>query len=152
VVRPPKSENFAGGQFLVAGPAPESNSVTQAFDNLTATDLESFLINMGSSGTVDGSSVLTYDLYNVDPNAPNFNPTTDTVSLGNELTAGASVTAETQSVPEPGSLLLEICGLAGCLLLKKDGVCAKRCSDAFFTGVCFFRRGQIHTMPSAITL
>jgi len=111
--------DFAGAQFLVAGPAPESNSVTQAFDNLTATGIGSFLINMGASGTVDGSIVLTYDLYKVDPNAPNFDPTTDTVSLGNELTAGASVTAVTQSVPEPGSLLLAIWGLAGCLLLKR---------------------------------
>ena len=111
--------DFAGAQFLVTGPALESNSVTQAFDNLAATGIGSFLINMGASGTVDGSIVLTYDLYDVDPNAPNFDPTTDTVSLGNELTAGASVTAETQSVPEPGSLLLAICGLAGCLLLKR---------------------------------
>lgn len=108
--------DFAGPQFLVVGPAPESNSVTQTFDSTTMTGIGSFLINMGASDSVDGMVVLTYDLFSVDPNEANFDPTLDTVSVGNELTAAASVAVGTESVPEPGSLLLLMSGLAGALL------------------------------------
>lgn len=111
--------DLAGPQFLVVGPAPESNSVTQTFDNAAMTGIGSFLINVGASGSVDGMIVLTYDLFSVDPNGANFDPTLDTVSLGNELTAGASVAVGTESVPEPGSLLLLMSGLAGCLIFRR---------------------------------
>ena len=111
--------DFAGPQFLVFGPSPESSSITQAFNNGLMTGIGSFLINSAATGSVSGEIVLTYDLYNVDPNALNFNPLADAVSLGNSLTSAASVTVATSSTPEPGSLLLVAVGIAGCLLAKK---------------------------------
>jgi len=99
--------DFAGPQFIVVGPSPESSKVTQAFDNTLRTGMGSFLINAGATGSVIGEIVLFYDLYSVDPNSLSFDPTKDTVSVGNDLTVPASVT----TVPEPGSLLLLASGL-----------------------------------------
>lgn len=96
--------DFAGPQFIVVGPAPESTSVTQAFDNVSQQGTGSFTINSGLpvGTTVSGNIVLTYDLFSVDPNDPNFDPGTDTISTGNLLEAPASVTV----VPEPATFLL----------------------------------------------
>jgi hypothetical protein len=68
-----------------------------------------------------GQIVLSYDLFILSPNDPNFDPTTDTVSNGNFLMAPASVTVTTTTVPtpEPESLLLLAIGLAGGFLVKK---------------------------------
>ena len=55
-----------------------------------------------------GQIELTYDLFSVGPNDSNFNPDTDTLSVGNNLTANASV-----KVPEPASILLFAVGLIG---------------------------------------
>jgi hypothetical protein len=107
--------DFIAPQFIVVGSSP----ITQAFDNTLMTGIGSFLINSAATGSVSGEIVLTYDLYNVDPNSLNFNPLADNVSLGNSLTSAASVTVATQTVPEPGSLLLLAIGIAGCLLAKK---------------------------------
>jgi hypothetical protein len=107
--------DFIGPQFIVVGPSPESTSATQAFDNNLLKGMGSFLINPGATGSVIGDIVLFYDLYSVDPNSPSFNSALDTVSVGNDLTAPASV----RVVPEPGSLLLLASGLAGCFLTKK---------------------------------
>jgi hypothetical protein len=105
--------DFAGPQFppIVVGPSPESSSVTQAFDNILMSGMGSFAINSGATGSVIGEIVMTFDLYNVDPNSLSFDPTLDTVSVGNLLTAPASVTVATQTVPESGSLLLLASGL-----------------------------------------
>jgi hypothetical protein len=107
--------DFAGPQFIVVGPSPESSSFTQAFNNSLLKGMGSFLIKPGATGSVTGEIVLFYDLYSVDPNSLSFNPTLDTVSLGNDLTAPASV----RVVPEPGSLLLLASGLAAGFLTKK---------------------------------
>jgi hypothetical protein len=111
--------DFAGPQFLVVGPSPESTSITQAFNNGLMTGAGSFAINPGATGSAIGEVIFFYDLYSVDPNSASFDPTADIVSLGNEVTAGASVTVATTSTPEPGSLLLLAIGIAGCLLAKK---------------------------------
>jgi hypothetical protein len=103
--------DFAGPQFILVGPSPESDSVTQAFDNNLLTGMGSFLINPAATGSAIGEIVLTYDLYSVDPNSLSFNPALDAVSLGNSLTSAASVTVETTTTPEPGSLLLLASGL-----------------------------------------
>lgn len=96
--------DFAGPQFIVAGPAPENTSVTQSFDNVSQQGTGSFTINDGLpvGTTVSGNIVLTYDLFSVDPNDPNFDPGTDTISTGNLLEAPASVTV----APEPSTFLL----------------------------------------------
>ena len=112
--------DFAGLQFLVAGPSPESTTVSQTFDNSLLTGIGSFAIDPGASGTVSGIIVLTYDLYSVSPNDPAFNPD-DVISGGNYLTANASVTvAPVTSVPEPGSFGLLGAGLLAAVLQRRS--------------------------------
>jgi hypothetical protein len=104
--------DFAGPQFILVGPSPESTVFTQAFDNSLQQGMGSFFINPSSVGTVFGQIALTYDLFNVDPFSENFDPSQDTVSVGNYLMAPASVTAASSTVPtpEPGTLLLVLAG------------------------------------------
>ena len=106
--------DFAGPQFILVGPSPESTSFTQAFDNSTQQGIGSFLINPASVGTVVGQFILTYDLYSVDPNSLDFDPLLDTVSVGNFLSANASVTVGTSNVntPEPSTVFLLFAGTA----------------------------------------
>jgi hypothetical protein len=111
--------DFAGPQFLVVGPSPESTSITQAFNNILMAGMGSFLINPAAMGSVSGEIVLTYDLYSVDPNSLSFNPLLDTVSLGNQLTSAASVTVATTPTPEPSSLLILSSGLIMAGLLRR---------------------------------
>jgi hypothetical protein len=113
--------DFIGAQFVVIGPSPESSSLTQSFNDNLQTGLGSFLINSGGSGTLAGELLVSYDLFSVDPNALNFDPTTDTLSVGNFLTSAASVTVGTGTVstPEPATLSLLLGGLVGSLLLAK---------------------------------
>jgi hypothetical protein len=116
--------DLAGLQFIVVGPSPESNSFAAVFDNTLGTGLGSFLIDPGATGTVTGQILLFYDLYNLDPNSPAFDPLANTVSVGNLLTAPASVTVgnPTTSVPEPSSLALVICaaGMIGTLIWRRQ--------------------------------
>ena len=104
--------DFIAAQFFVVGPSPETSSVTQAFNNNSQTGVGSFLINLNATGSAIGQLVLTYDLFSVSPNSTGFDPGLDTVSVGNFLTAPASVTVATATVPEPGSLFLLLSGLA----------------------------------------
>jgi hypothetical protein len=106
--------DFIGPQFQVVGPSPESTSLTQAFDLLAQTGMGSFAINLSAlaGDSVTGEIVVTYDLYSVDPNNPNFDPILDTLSTGDILTAGASVSVPSATaVPEPGSVILLGSGL-----------------------------------------
>jgi hypothetical protein len=113
--------DFIGAQFVVVGPSPESSTLSQSFNNSTQTGLGSFLINSGGAGTLAGELLVSYDLFSVDPNALNFDPTTDTVSVGNFLTSAASVTVGTVTVPtpEPTTLSLLLGGLVASTLLAK---------------------------------
>jgi hypothetical protein len=109
---------IASDQFVVVGPAPESSSVSQAFSASLFSGIGSFLINNTAhpGDSVLGQIVLTYDLFSVSPNDPNFNPIADTISNGNFLTADASVSvAGATATPEPGTSLLVSCGLLALL-------------------------------------
>jgi hypothetical protein len=110
--------DFAGAQFLVVGSGPGESPITETFDNTMMTGMGSFAINPGSTGTLSGFIAVTYDLFSVDPNSANFDPTVDTVSTGNYLDANASVTvgSSTASMPEPGSFALLLAGLAAVAL------------------------------------
>ena len=113
--------DFIGAQFVVVGPSPESSTLSQSFDNSTQSGLGSFLINPGGSGTLVGELLVSYDLFSVDPNALNFDPIVDTVSVGNFLTSAASVTVGTVTVPtpEPATLGLLLGGFFATTLLAK---------------------------------
>ncbi|HKW16192.1 MAG TPA: hypothetical protein VJO35_01660 [Terriglobales bacterium] len=105
VITSPCSTSFgaytdvAGQQFIVAGPG--SPSFTAVFNNSLGTGLGSFQIDPAATGTVAGQILLFYDLYNVDPNSLYFDPLLDTISVGDLVTAPASVTVGTRTVPMP---------------------------------------------------
>jgi hypothetical protein len=111
--------DFAGAQFLVVGSGPGESLITETFDDTMMTGMGSFAINPGSTGTLSGFIAVTYDLFSVDPNSADFDPTVDTVSTGNYLDADASVTvgSSTASMPEPGSFALLLAGLAAVVLV-----------------------------------
>ena len=115
--------DFVGQQFFVLGPSPESPSLSQSFDLVGLTGVGSFFINpLAQPGDMAiGQIVLSYDLFSLSPNDPNFDPTADTLSNGNFLMAPASVTVTATSLqtPEPGSFSLIVSGLLGFLLLMK---------------------------------
>ena len=101
--------------FIVVGPSPESTSVSQTFDLNALTGVGSFAISPSAApgSIIAGLLTLTYDLFSVSPNDPNFNPDIDTVSNGNILTAAAQVDVNgVNAVPEPASF-----GLVGLALL-----------------------------------
>jgi PEP-CTERM motif len=92
--------------FVVVGPAPEeSTSVTQTFNLAVKTGVGSFRINPAAvaGNSAVGQIVVTYDLFNLSPNDPAFNPALNTVSTGNRLTAPGSVTVAA-ATPEPATL------------------------------------------------
>jgi hypothetical protein len=116
---------ISGFQSVVVGPAPESPSITQQFDNLAHTGIGSFSIDSGATAgeMAIGQIVLTFDLYGVSPNDPNFNPDTDTISTDNLLSADAQVTVAASTVPEPvsfGTVGGALLSLALCRLLRPN--------------------------------
>ena len=112
---------ISGFESIVVGPSPESTSVTQQFDNLAHTGVGSFAIDSGATAgeIASGQIVLTYDLFSVSPNDPNFNPDTDTISTDNNLSADAQVTVGAASVPEPLTFGYLGIGLSALALLRR---------------------------------
>ena len=111
------TDYIAQFNFIVAGPAPESPIVSQAFNQNLLTGIGSFAIAPAAPyGTFSGQILLTYDLYSRSPNDPLFDPGGDLLppgSNGNALTANAAVSA----IPEPATILLVAAG--GILLLRR---------------------------------
>jgi len=124
--------DFAGSQFLVIGPSPETSPITQPFDNIGMTGMGSFAIDPSASGAVTGDIVVTYDLYSLSPNDPDFT-LDDEISGGNVLIAPASITAGAPTAtPEPGLLPLLAAGLLGVVMWqsprfrRKERLAARR--------------------------
>ena len=99
------------GNFFVVGPAPEAETVAQAFSVANQTGLGGFHVDPAAptAATISCQLVLTYDLFSRSPNDPNFDPVTDTQSVANILSQPASITI----VPLPGSVWMMLWGLAG---------------------------------------
>jgi hypothetical protein len=89
---------------------------------MALTGIGSFFINpLAQPGDMAiGQIALSYDLFSLSPNDPNFDPFADTVSNGNFLMAPASVTVTKTpgSTPEPASLLLLAAGVLALLLAE----------------------------------
>lgn len=98
--------DFSGYSAVVVGPSPEAPQWQQSFDAVLHSGIGSFTIDPSAvEGLVAfGSIVLTYDLYNLSPNDPSFDPDVNLLSTGNQLSAPASVTVT--AVPEPSTFLL----------------------------------------------
>ena len=94
----------------------------QPFDAALMTGAGSFAIASNAPGSVQsGQIVFTYDLFSTSPNSPNFNPGTDTISVGNYLAAPASVTVNaTSPVPEPAGLPLSGSALLALWLRRRS--------------------------------
>ena len=110
------TDHIAQFNFIVAGPAPESSVVSQAFSSDLLTGIGSFAIDAGAAldSSFAGQILLTYDLYSRSPNDPLFDPGFDLISPGNTLTANAAVTA----IPEPATFLLVAAGAV--VLLRRS--------------------------------
>jgi len=113
------TDYIAQFNFIVAGPAPESPVVSQAFNQALQTGVGSFAIAPAAPfGTFSGQILLTYDLYSRSPNDPLFDPGSDFIAPGpngNTLTANAAVSA----IPEPATILLVACGAAMLVLRRR---------------------------------
>jgi hypothetical protein len=96
----------------VAGPAPESSTVQQAWNSSLLLGVGEFDINPTAliDAVIKGNIVVHYSVFSMDPKDPNFNPDTSTVVADATLSAPAQVTV----TPEPSSLLL----MLGAVLLS----------------------------------
>lgn len=90
--------------LYVAGPAPESSTVQQAWDPSLLLGVGEFDINPTAliDAVIKGNIVVHYSVFSMDPLDPNFDPDTSTVVADATLSAPAQVTV----TPEPSSLLL----------------------------------------------
>jgi hypothetical protein len=104
------TDYIAQFNFIVAGPSPESPTVSQGFNRTLQTGVGSFAIAPGAPyGTFSGQILLTYDQYSRSPNDPLFDAGADFLPPGpngNTLTANAAVS----NVPEPSTVLLVAAG------------------------------------------
>jgi hypothetical protein len=106
----------------VAGPVPESATVSQAFNAVAKTGIGSFRINPSApNGSVAmGQIVVTSDLFSVSPNDPAFDPVLNTISTGSRLIANARVNVgSVAAIPEPGSWSLSALAVVALAVLKR---------------------------------
>jgi hypothetical protein len=105
--------DYVSAAFYVAGPAPESSTVQQAWDQTLQLGLGTFTIygtdpvGIVTSGTIN----VDYSVFSQDPNSPSFDPSSF-------LSSGTfSDPVQIQVAPEPASWILLIgAGLAAFML------------------------------------
>jgi len=109
--------SLASAPLYVAGPAPESSTVQQAWDSSLLLGVGEFDINPTAliDAVIKGNIVVHYSVFSMDPNDPNFNPDTSTVVADATLSAPAQVTV----TPEPSSLLLMLSAALLSLVLPR---------------------------------
>lgn len=93
----------------------EVNPWTQAFNSALLTGVGEVHINsfQALGDQVQGRIVVSYDIYRKSPNDPTFDPITDTVLVGQQLFADASVTvADSAPSPTPEPVLSGVLGVA----------------------------------------
>ena len=99
--------SLASAPVYVAGPSPESSTITQTWNLASQLGLGEFDINpTAAPGLITGNIVVHYSEFSQDPNDPNFDPDTSTVIADATLSAPASIGV----VPEPGTLGLIFAG------------------------------------------
>jgi hypothetical protein len=99
--------SLGSSPLYIAGPAPESSTVTQAWNSSSQLGVGEFDINpTAAPGFINGNIVVHYSEFSQDPNDPNFDPDTSTVIADATLSSPVS----TDVVPEPGTLSLIFAG------------------------------------------
>lgn len=114
----------APDNFFVVGPGFGASTVwAQSFDADFKTGIGSLHIadNTQNGRFFSGQISLTYDLFSRSPLAANFDPDTDTLSVGNLLQASAGVLV-TSSVPLPSSAYLFGMTVLGWIRLSKSRI------------------------------
>jgi hypothetical protein len=100
----------------------EVNPWSQTFNLTLTTGFGSYAVNDPvATGQYVGLIQLTYDLFRVSPNDPNFDPTTDTMEVGQIITHRATIQVDelpATDVPEPGGPALLATALVALLVLK----------------------------------
>ncbi|MGO9318043.1 MAG: hypothetical protein ACLPXT_13830 [Terracidiphilus sp.] len=93
--------DYIGSQNYVAGPAPESATITSLWNQTAQTGTGEFDLFATDPGdfSFSGTINVNYTLFSVDPNNPNFDPDTDTLGSG-------TFSDPVQVNPEPASWIL----------------------------------------------
>ena len=100
-------KDYVVSEFVVAGAAPESPTVTIPFSRTSGTGLGEFDINSKVPDiSITGNIVVDYSIFSQDPNSPTFDP-------DSFVTAGqASAPVTVNIVPEPQTLGLIFIAIA----------------------------------------
>jgi hypothetical protein len=101
--------SLGSAPLYVAGPAPESSTVQQAWVSSSMLGVGEFDINSTAliDAVIKGNIVVHYSVFSMDPNDPAFNPDTSTVVADATLSEAAQITV----TPEPSSLSLMLSGV-----------------------------------------
>jgi hypothetical protein len=101
--------SLGSAPLYVAGPAPESSTVQQAWVSSSMLGVGEFDINSTAliDAVIKGNIVVHYSVFSMDPNDPAFNPDTSMVVADATLSEAAQITV----TPEPSSLSLMLSGV-----------------------------------------
>jgi hypothetical protein len=117
--------DYLAASFWVAGPAPESSTIQQVWNQASLLGLGEFDINkVAAPGLIGGNIVVHYSEFSQDPNDPNFDPDTSTVIADGTLATQVGISIN--AVPETGTLGLLLAGALPFVLRRHC-----RCRDSF---------------------